>query len=174
MAAGLLRLGLLKDLHVLLRSLCALGVIWTVLTTMWLGHLGAAYVFLVEPWPLSVRQGPDTGYARAGFERYLAVAPPADVSGITYRDEWGFGGDSIHSLRFRFTERSTIAGIVERLRLGRVPDHERAALRYLGEPGWWPPEERLDGLDEAYRRSGVDFLWVDGETGEAFFQHANF
>lgn len=32
---------------------------------------------------------------------------------------------------------------------------------------------RRHGLEEAYQGSGVDIPWVDGETGEAFFQHAN-
>jgi len=55
-----------------------------------------------------------------------------------------------------------------------VAEHERASLRYLSAPDWWPSEEALKNSNEAYQRSGIDFLWVDRETGRAFFQRANF
>jgi hypothetical protein len=118
--------------------------------------------------------GPDTDYARSRFEAHFQEPPPDSVAGIYCREEWGFGGNSIYTLRFEFREPEVIERLVERLALEPVPEAERAALRTLPAPDWWPPEAVLKNSNEAYQRSGVDFLWVDRETGRAYFQRANF
>lgn len=59
------------------------------LTLSWLLASGATMVmvWLTEPWPLTLLQGPDTGRARAIFHRQFNVEPPASVSDLYARIE---------------------------------------------------------------------------------------
>ncbi|MEN8260285.1 MAG: hypothetical protein ABFS02_06825 [Pseudomonadota bacterium] len=124
--------------------------------------------------PFSLRQGPDTDYARACYERYFGRAPPANVGGIFCRQEWGFGGDSINSIRFSFSDRWPLDRLFDDLQLDRVHGNDRGDVRYLAGPDWWPGKDRFASLEEVYQRAGVEFLWVDEDAGEAFFQRADF
>lgn len=150
--------------------------------TAFAGTLAAAFASLVgifvvgtaEPWPLSLRQGPDTDFARRGFERQLGLAPPATVTDLYYRNEWGFGGDSIHSFRFRFEDPSVVRAIVAGQGLSEAETEDRAEARYLAGPPWWPEREELNRLPRVYSRRGSDTFWIDEANGRAYFQRANF
>jgi hypothetical protein len=140
----------------------------------WVALVGLFLVQVFEPWPLSLHQGPDTVFSRACYEEFLGEAQPADVTRVYCRKEWGFGGDSIYSIRFAFRAPSTVQAIVERLELDPVPAAERDRVRYLTGPGWWPLQVELSHARDVYQRNGIEFFWVDSESMEAFYQHANF
>jgi hypothetical protein len=129
---------------------------------------------LFEPWPLALRQGPDTTFSRSCYAEFLRGAPPIDVSRVYCRKEWGFGGESISSIRFAFRGTSTVDAIVNRLRLEAVPASERDRVRYLGGPRWWPQKDQLSRVRDVYQRRGIEFFWVDSEAMEAYYQHAHF
>jgi hypothetical protein len=147
-------------------SLATAAVLWALIG-------GLFVVALFEPWPLALRQGPDTAFSRACYAELLGDAP-VDVTEIYCRMEWGFGGDSIASIRFVFQSPSTVDAIVRRRQLEAVPAAEHADARYLGGPKWWPPKDRLLSVRDVYQRSRHEFLWVDVETMEAYYQHAGF
>ena len=144
--------------------------------TIWAAILGAFYVALIEPWPLSLRQGPDTDYARACFERYFGEAPPPDVRDVHCREEWGFGGDSIESIRFGYADADVVERVAAHLRLVRSPDADVRGLRYIRGPAWWPNEAALLALPVFYRFESDprESLWVDPDGRVAYWQQAGF
>lgn len=129
---------------------------------------------IFEPWPFSLRQGPDTNYARNLYEQRLMHPLPTGVQNLYARAEWGFGGDTIYSIKFNFTDHSLIQNIVTSLKLEVVPKNEIKNIRILSGPKWWPSKNIFINCDEAYQRKEVDFLWVDQNKNEAYFQSANF
>jgi hypothetical protein len=131
-------------------------------------------VALFEPWPVGLRQGPDTTFSRACYAEFLGGTLPVDATRVYCRKEWGFGGDSITSIRFAFRATSTVEAIVDRLQLDAVPALERDRVRYLNGPRWWPQKTQLSGVQDVYQRRGIEFLWVDHEAMEAYYQHAQF
>lgn len=148
------------------------------LALLWLSLVGALLVALFEPWPLSRRQGPDTEYARSCFLQHLGQSPPEGITNIYCREEWGFGGDSIYTMRFSFRDESALVELVRRLGLESVPATNRDRVRYLSGPSWWPTRAQLEASLEAYHRSRVEFLWIDRNIdrnlGVAYYQRANF
>jgi hypothetical protein len=134
---------------------------------------GLIWAVLTEPWPISRHQGPDTDYAKTLYRVLLNTPPPAGVQGLYAREEWGFGGDSIYSLRFRFEDPAIVAGIVATPRWERVRIEDLSRLRYLAAPQWWPSEAKLRGLTEAYQNRNVEVLWVDRANRQVYFQRAN-
>jgi hypothetical protein len=141
---------------------------------MWALIAGLFLAAIFEPWPLAIRQGPDTAFSRECYAEFLGDPPPIDVMRVYCRKEWGFGGDSISSIRFAYRATSTIDAIVTRLQLAAVPASERDGVRYLSGPRWWPAKDRLFGVRQVYQRRRIEFLWVDSEAMEAYYQHANF
>jgi hypothetical protein len=148
-------------------GLATAGVIWLLIAGLF---IAAA----VELWPLSRRQGPDTAFSRSCYAEFLGEAPPAHVTEIYCRKEWGFGGDSIDTMRFTSHEASTLQAIVARLDLEPVPASERSRVRYLSGPRWWPEQAELSRVRDVYRRRDREFLWVEPTSGDAYFQRANF
>ena len=55
--------------------------------------VGLIWAALFEPWPISRRQGPDTGYAQDLYRKLLGEDAPGAVRDLYARDEWGFGGN---------------------------------------------------------------------------------
>ena len=141
---------------------------------IWLFIAGLFFAAAVELWPLSRRQGPDTAFSRSCYAELLGAAPPADVTDIYCRKEWGFGGDSIDSMRFTFRESSTVRVVVARMRLEAVAASERNRVRYLSGPRWWPTQAELSRVRDVYQRHHRDFLWIEPTSREAYFQRANF
>jgi len=135
---------------------------------------GLFLIALFEPWPVRLRQGPDTTFARRCYAELLGGSLPVDVTRVYCRKEWGFGGDSITSIRFSFRATSTVDAIVDRLQLQALPPGEREEARYLNGPRWWPERIPLSRVPDVYERRGVEFLWVDRDAMEAYYQRAYF
>ena len=141
-------------------------VIWAVIVGLFLAAL-------FEPWPFELRQGPDTEFSRTCYAEFLGEPPPIDVTRVYCRKEWGFGGDSISSIRFAYRATSTIDSIVARLQLVAVPASELGRVRYLSGPNGG--QRRTDSL--ALRRftsAGASNSYGSFETMEAYYQHAAF
>jgi hypothetical protein len=113
------------------------------ISLLWICLVAVSIVLLFEPWPLSLRQGPDTEYARSCYARHLSPSPPDRVTHIYCREEWGFGGDSIYSIRFSFRDESILPELIRHLRLERVDPKNQAHVRYLHGPSWWATEAQL-------------------------------
>lgn len=140
----------------------------------WLALIGALLAALYESWPISLRQGPDTDHALACFERRLRGPRPIDVEDVYCREEWGFGGDSIYSVRFSFSDRASIEALARRMELQRVADPARPGFRHLDSSSWWPAEAELRALPEAYGSGDREYLWIDPTARIAYYQRAGF
>jgi hypothetical protein len=126
------------------------------LTVAWLVTLTPAVVVigLWQPWPLSLKQGPDTQTARAGFENVLGFAAPATVSAVYYR-KVAIMGEATHHIRFTFDDTAVVEEIVGRFDLLRVPPEDRSRalvgfVRVHSAPASWWPAERVNGADTVY------------------------
>ncbi len=152
---------------------------WTVraavaaLVIAWLpvGAFATLWVAVTEPWPLSLRQGPDTASARETFERNLGFAPPPSVTQLFARLEWGGPGEHLLYVSFHFEDDAVLEQIVTHLRLER--DDEAPAAPDFSGPAWWPPMDSLDQIAEIYRWPNGQpqrfvRLWVDRSASRAY------
>lgn len=132
------------------------------------------YVALVEPWPFSLRQGPDTDYAREVVHRYFGTTPPEGIQRLYAWDSWAGPGESILYLKFRFDDEKVLHRFLTPdsfWRLERLSDKEMARLTTFRGPSWWPPDAELRRFPRAYRR-GNAVVWVDPSGRLAYLQDA--
>jgi hypothetical protein len=133
----------------------------------------AMWALLTEPWPISRRHGPDTPFAKQMFRYVVNRDVPAGAHEVFAREEWGFGGDSIYSLRLEIDTPGVAEEIARELDLSMVPPAQVARLRYFRGPSWWPTAVEVQRIARAYARTDV-VLWVDVERRRAFLQKAGF
>jgi hypothetical protein len=129
----------------------------------------AGLVWMEEPWPLSLRQGPDTSLARGVFQRNFGVEP--SISNVYARVDWS----GTMYLAFSFEDAALVERIVERwsLRPARSTDPAEVVLARLS---WFPSAEALRQLPERYvndsSRGGTSTLmWVDRVRHRVFYIH---
>ncbi len=154
---------------------------------------GAVMLRAWEPWPLSLRQGPDTESAREGFTQLFGAPEAGSVSDVYF---YSFTlRDVSYNLRFRFADPVAIEQIVRARDLVEAPAWARRDTRFdlrawNGHLSWWPPEEinaagrifvdRRTGEKIAGtlpRESAMSFsrvLWVDEARGLAFYREIEF
>jgi hypothetical protein len=145
-------------------TLAFLGVTWTA-AAMFVGSLAA----LVPAWPFTLREGPDTDFARAGFVRVFGVEPPASVSGLYYRVDGP--RDPVFLMRCTGVERALLEQAAWRLDLpAAMPVFPTAAA---GErvPAWWP--EQAPEFDAAFAR-GYEALWYAEAGGLVLYRCQTF
>jgi hypothetical protein len=140
------------------------------LTLAWLPSALVALllVTVVQPWPLSLRQGPDTGYAREGFARHLRFEPPPSVKDLMYRGE-GLR-DATYWITFACDDPAVVERIAQELSLEPVA----GPIRDLGDPYtrrpiWWGRDAGAEP-DRAWERGEVRYLWYDSARGRAFYE----
>ncbi|MGI9328801.1 MAG: hypothetical protein ACR2PZ_26535 [Pseudomonadales bacterium] len=93
------------------------GLVSALLAVSWLYALmlGLWSMMINESWPLSLRHGPDTAYARDGFNRLVGIPAPHSVTNIYYKS---LGVMELHDdLRFRVTDPAVVMHMVNRLEL---------------------------------------------------------
>jgi hypothetical protein len=127
------------------------------------------WVAVTQPWPLTLRHGPDTNYSRQGFSRHMGFPPPASVSGIYYRADEGWL-DSAYHLRFTCQDRDLVTQVVARLQLQET---NKATMGLLSKsPDWWDEKARRKGLRAFAREPGgyYWYLWYDPVTGTVWYE----
>ena len=154
-----------------LLSAAFLALSWVPMAGMMMIH-----ALVAEPWPLSLRQGPDTASAREAFRQAFGNEPPASVSMLYARMEWAGPGEHITSIAFSYTDDAVLRGIVDKLALRAVPPEEIAQLGAFPAPSWFPSSAMLKQLPEAYKQPRTDdpqvfvHLWVDRARRKVYFQ----
>lgn len=117
--------------------------------------LGLLFVSLTEPWPVSLRHGPDTDYAREQFGRYVGPQELAAVAELYAWRQWAGPGEHVFFACFVPRDTAVKQRIVSRFSLARVEATERAKLSVWEEgPHWWPHREALHGATPMYRDPG--------------------
>jgi hypothetical protein len=126
---------------------------------------------LTQPWPLTLRHGPDTGYAREGFAKHAGFTPPSSVSQIYYRIDGGWL-DVGYRLRFQVTAPDVVHRIVSRHEMTK---QDEMKMRHSSSrfPKWWSEKSGRKGL-ECYSREDTGsyywYLWYDPETGTVWYE----
>jgi hypothetical protein len=121
-------------------------------------------------WPINIREGPDTGYARRQFEEHFGFAPDA-AFGLHGRRGWEFGDGNTYRLKFEFRDPAIVERIVEATGLEPVPESELKASWLIESkpPGWWPAGA-FSQFDQAFHHSFRARLWVDRANGSAYYR----
>ena len=130
----------------------------------------AFYVAIIQPWPLTLRHGPDTDYARRGFESLVGFAPPPSISNIYYRVDEGFR-DSGYRLRFRCNDGAVVTQVLTRLQL--QPTNNPTMGLLSRSPKWWSEKtQRKELLQFAREQPGKYYwyLWYDPATGTVWYE----
>lgn len=127
----------------------------------------AGLVWMEEPWPLSMLQGPDTSRARAVFHRNFGVEP--SVSRVYARVDWA----GTMYIAFSFEDAAIVERIVDRRSLRPVGSSENAEVGLAG-PSWFPSAEALAQIPEMYvddrsRDRMSTLMWVDRVRRRVFF-----
>lgn len=143
---------------------------------------------LWQPWPLSLKQGPDTDYARDEFRRAFGFEVPPSVSGVHAR-RVAIMGEWTQHIRFSFEGTQVVEDIVERLELARVTEDERSGslagfVRVSNAPASWWPAARVNGAAVVYVDPGTlafargepkgtrlsRILWLDAAGWTVFYK----
>jgi hypothetical protein len=132
----------------------------------------AFFALLIEPWPLSLRQGPDTEFARGCLARHFG-GEALPVSGVYCRVDSGWGDRSTF-LRFAFSDPFLPSRLVARRQLVSPAEGTTGLRGYIGGgPGWWDGA-RIGELTEIYvrRQGGVLtlILWVDRASATVYYR----
>lgn len=158
----------------LLAAMALLAVAWVPAA-----GLTTVLVLVEEPWPLSLRHGPDTAAARAIFRQRLGFEPPAAVTNLYAREVFAGPGEHVTSIAFAYLDDGVIDAVVAQASLVRVPDGDVGRLGAQQGPAWFPVEGVLRQLREAYRQKESDrpdvfrHLWVDRANRRVYFQEVD-
>ena len=130
----------------------------------------AFWTMIIQPWPFTLRHGPDTDYARKGFERIIGFDPPASISNIYYRADDGFL-DSGYRLRFRCNDGAVVTQVLTRLELQQTNNPTMGTLSM--SPKWWSERmQHKELLQYARIQPGKYYwyLWYDPDTGTVWYE----
>lgn len=122
----------------------------------------ALIIAIAQPWPLSLRQGPDTDYARQGFERFVGFAPPSSVTDIYYRSEFYPSQDIDGKLRFTCRDSTVVTQIIQQLQLQASGEDSWGVGSTNAD--WWgaKPSKKFFAGE---RRHRYCHLWYDPDSG---------
>ena len=142
---------------------------------VWMPAFAAAMLYVAtEPWPISLRQGPDTGYARSGFREHIGYSALSSVSELYYKAD-DLGIDSRYQLRFKTSDAELVDRIVERSQLSESVDKGSTSSYHAGPgPEWWEAESEKRKNARSYSRgAGTNnrywHLWYDESTGLVWY-----
>lgn len=126
---------------------------------------GALFLHILEPWPLSLQQGPDTENAVEGFSRVLGFTATENVNNIYYR---GIDiRDQDRSLKFTTCDSTLTTIILEGME--QQDGGQRPPAFHLNDrlKWWFTPEEAA-----TYEHWTTEFreVWIDRENCTYFIR----
>jgi hypothetical protein len=131
-------------------------------------------VVLFQLWPLSLRDGPNTRYASAGFEKTFGEPPPESVTRIYYRN-FGVWQDHEIFVKFHYEDRAVVDEIVAKLGLNLEAEstaHPRIIDKF---PGRWI-DETPEAVEGPYRKeepTNYWYLWIDRQNQTVYYYEFN-
>ena len=129
------------------------------------------FVGITQPWPLTLRHGPDTGYAREGFTTHAGFAPPSSVSRIYYRIDSGWL-DVCYRLRFKVSDPAVVQRIVRHRKLAES-EEQKMGLPFSRAPKWWKEKRGKRELKCYFRENPGGYywyLWYEPESGTVWYE----
>ena len=126
----------------------------------------ALAVAVFQPWPLSLREGPDTEWSQSGFEATFGFVAPGSVTELYYRKFSFWQSEEVY-VKFRFREPAVVDEIMESLRLEESDRPQTyAVIRDHFQHRWLTenksPSEKITECYESPRVSGGgQLVWID-------------
>ncbi|NKB33291.1 MAG: hypothetical protein GKR91_09345 [Pseudomonadales bacterium] len=120
---------------------------------------GAIYFYILEPWPFSLKQGPDTTESIEGFQRVMGFEADAEIGDIYYKG-YEFRDYNLF-LRFESCNEILIGEITQ----GLVQNSDGSgvtSLRLNSRLSWWFNRSQSSAFEHWAR----DFreVWLDRQT----------
>jgi len=165
-----------RNSHKPLRAYAWFSAAFLALSWVPIAGMMTVYALIAEPWPLSLRQGPDTTAAREGYRLAFGSEPPASVTGLYAHMQWEGPGEHVTFIAFDYTDDEVVRAIVDKFALRPVPAGEIPQLRAVAGPAWFPSAPTLQQCREAHRQARPDHpdvfvhLWVDRARRRVYFQ----
>ena len=126
----------------------------------------ALAVAVFQPWPFSLREGPDTEWSRSGFEATFGFPAPDSVTELYYRKFSFWQSEEVY-VKFQFREPAVVDEIMESLRM-EASDRPRnyAVIRDHFQDRWLTENKSTsEKITECYESpwvsGGRQFVWID-------------
>lgn len=143
------------------------GVSKLVTVVSWIGALllFALVIWVFEYWPVSLKHGPDTPAARAGFESHFGFASPESVDDVYFRKFLFWQTDETYT-KFHYRDREVVDRILAEFEMEPRSEVQTYGMIRLQFPRRWLDDEREDAfvLGEFYRAPYGHSAWVDTEN----------
>ena len=128
-----------------------------------------------QPWPFSPREGPDTEWAREGFEQTFGFAPPAAVEELYYRRVSFWQSKEVYA-KFTYGNPEIAEQILDKLRMEKgEPRGYQEIRRHF--PSWWLrgiPEHGSAALEYHQRPPVTDAaegVWIDRQSKTLYYMY---
>ena len=130
------------------------------------GVLVAAVVWVFSLWPVSLREGPNTPQAQAGFEKTFGFPPPPSVDNVYYRQFLFWQTNDVY-VKFHYQDRETVDRILADLNV--EPSDYPQTFQVIDDlfPSRWLTEgrEASEPVGEFYTGrgnwAGRQSVWID-------------
>jgi hypothetical protein len=151
------------------------GISKLVTIVSWIGAvmLVALVIRVFEYWPVSLKHGPDTEYARDGFQAHFGFDPKESIDQLYFRKFLFWQTNETHVV-FHYRDRAVVDGILQSFEMDRGSDPQSYGMLRLQFPARWLDQEKADAslLSEYYRAPYAHVAWVD--TGNQVFYYLAF
>ena len=154
---------LLKSLPIWLKIVSFIGEL-LVLFFIFMYCFFVAYIF--EPWPISAIQGPNTSYARYGYNFLVQEQSPTEVDNIYFHRRWqGWGDGSASILRFDCRDKTSFSK-----KLSEQFEADLEDISFPNSPRWWTNENRRLIKMEPPKNDQLKHIWIDPQTCRTYIK----
>jgi hypothetical protein len=147
--------------------LAATWVLSLVPAVFWGGLLGLQVTYL---WPVNLREGPDTSFARELFQEHFRITGDG-IDDLYCRRGWEFGDGNTYRMRFHFRDAAALERVVRAV--GAEPLVDTGGAFWIIEadpPAWWPGPS-FTGYQRVFRvGESRPRLWVDDANRIAYYR----
>ena len=156
------------------------GTVWASRLITHVSWAGSAAVIVLavavfQPWPFSLREGPDTEWAREGFEQTFGFAPPVSVEDLYCRRVSFWQSREVYA-KFTYNDPEIARQILGKLRMEKgEPRGYQEIRRHF--PSWWLQgiPEHGNATLEYHRRPPVthagEGVWIDRESKTLYYMY---
>jgi len=142
------------------------GISQLVTVLSWIGSvlLIALVIWVFEYWPVSLKHGPDTEYARTGFRSYFGIDPGQSTERLYFR-KFLFWQTNETYAAFHYRDREVVDQILRTFEMERSTEPQSYGMLRRQFPARWLDKSKDDAflLSEYYRAPYGHVAWVDTE-----------